>query len=98
MITKDERLQHRVEQRRGERALDEERGVCDCTEDKARAGTAGLLILAAAEEMLDEAHEVKEDTRISADFFIAGFALFGRAGGAAERTSTNPHHPRCGPA
>ena len=42
----------------------------------ALAFTAGLLILAAVEEMLGEAHEVAEDNRISAAFFIGGFALF----------------------
>ncbi|MCB5177549.1 ZIP family metal transporter [Microvirga lenta] len=42
----------------------------------ALAFTAGLLILAAVEEMLGEAHDVAEDTRFSAAFFIGGFALF----------------------
>ena len=42
----------------------------------ALAFTAGLLILAAVEEMLGEAHEVAEDNRTSAAFFIGGFALF----------------------
>ena len=42
----------------------------------ALAFTAGLLILAAVEEMLGEAHEVAEDSKVSAAFFIGGFALF----------------------
>lgn len=42
----------------------------------ALAFTAGLLILAAVEEMLEEAHEAEEDSRAAAAFFIGGFALF----------------------
>lgn len=42
----------------------------------ALAFTAGLLVLAAVEEMLGEAHEAAEDTRITAGFFVGGFALF----------------------
>ena len=42
----------------------------------ALAFTAGLLILAAVEEMLGEAHDASEDSRLSAVFFIGGFALF----------------------
>ncbi|MFC4171554.1 ZIP family metal transporter [Microvirga sp. GCM10011540] len=42
----------------------------------ALAFTAGLLILAAIEEMLGEAHEAADDTRYTAAFFIGGFALF----------------------
>lgn len=38
--------------------------------------TAGLLILAAVEEMLGEAHEAADDSRVTAAFFIGGFALF----------------------
>lgn len=37
---------------------------------------AGLLILAAVEDMLEEAHESREDTRLSVLFFLAGFVLF----------------------
>ncbi|MCT9000310.1 ZIP family metal transporter [Chelativorans intermedius] len=42
----------------------------------ALAFTAGLLILAAVEEMLTEAHESAEDTRTTAAFFLGGFVLF----------------------
>ncbi|MDP9313415.1 MAG: ZIP family metal transporter [Chloroflexota bacterium] len=42
----------------------------------ALAFTAGILLLAAVEEMIQEAHEAAEDTRLSAGFFIGGFALF----------------------
>ncbi len=42
----------------------------------ALAFTAGLLILAAVEEMLGEAHEVADDTRYTGAFFVAGFAVF----------------------
>lgn len=38
--------------------------------------TAGLLIVAAVEEMLSEAHESKEDTHASVLAFVGGFALF----------------------
>lgn len=42
----------------------------------ALAFTAGILSLAAAEEMMKEAHEASEDVTWSAGFFIVGFALF----------------------
>jgi ZIP family zinc transporter len=42
----------------------------------ALAFTAGLLILAAVEEMLGEAHDAADDSRLTAAFFIGGFALF----------------------
>lgn len=42
----------------------------------ALAFTAGILSLAAAEEMMEEAHQACEDVPWSAGFFIAGFALF----------------------
>lgn len=42
----------------------------------ALAFTAGVLLIAAVEDMLQEAHEAAEDTRYSAAFFISGFALF----------------------
>lgn len=41
----------------------------------ALAFTAGILLLAAVEEMIREAHEAAQDTRLSAGFFIGGFAL-----------------------
>lgn len=37
---------------------------------------SGLYVLAAVEDMLEEAHEGAEDTRWSAISFVAGFALF----------------------
>ena len=40
------------------------------------AFTAGILLIAAVEEMMREAHEAAEDTHGSAGFFIGGFALF----------------------
>ncbi|WEX07988.1 ZIP family metal transporter [Chelativorans sp. AA-79] len=42
----------------------------------ALAFTAGILLIAAVEEMLKQAHEVAEDTRLSAAFLIGGFSLF----------------------
>ena len=42
----------------------------------ALAFVAGLLMVAAAEEMMSEAHESREDTRYSVLAFIGGFALF----------------------
>lgn len=38
--------------------------------------TAGLLMVAAVEEMLSEAHESKDDTKSSIFAFVGGFALF----------------------
>lgn len=37
---------------------------------------AGLLVVAAVEDMLEEAHESREDTSSSVLWFVAGFALF----------------------
>ena len=37
---------------------------------------AGLYTLAAVEEILEQAHETRKDTRYSAISFVAGFALF----------------------
>ncbi|MDJ0390301.1 hypothetical protein QMO56_19500 [Roseomonas sp. E05] len=37
---------------------------------------AGLLTVAAVEDMLEEAHEAREDNRLSVLAFIAGFAFF----------------------
>lgn len=52
------------------------RGQHEAFQLTALAFTAGLLILAAVEEMLGEAHETADDTHITAAFFIGGFALF----------------------
>ena len=37
---------------------------------------AGLLTVAAVEDMLEEAHEAREDTRLSILAFVGGFSLF----------------------
>lgn len=42
----------------------------------ALAFTAGVLQIAAVEDLMREAHEAEEDTRWSSMFFIGGFALF----------------------
>ena len=52
------------------------RGQSESLQLTALAFTAGLLLLAAVEEMLGEAHETADDTSITAAFFIGGFALF----------------------
>jgi ZIP family zinc transporter len=52
------------------------RGRGEALQLTALAFTAGILLLAAVEEMLQEAHEAAEDTRLSAAFFLGGFALF----------------------
>ena len=48
----------------------------------ALAFTAGILLIAAVEDLLREAHGAAADTRLSAAFFIGGFALFTRLGAA----------------
>lgn len=50
--------------------------AADIWKFSALAFTAGILSLAAAEEMMTEAHEASEDGIWSAGFFIVGFALF----------------------
>lgn len=52
------------------------RGQSEVLQLTALAFTAGLLAIAAVEEMMTEAHEAAADTRFSAAFFIGGFALF----------------------
>lgn len=42
----------------------------------ALALTAGLLVVAAVEDMVREAHETADDTRASTAAFVGGFALF----------------------
>ena len=49
------------------------------------AMVAGLLTVAAIEDMLDEAHDAQEDTRRSVLAFIGGFALFALVSGGLER-------------
>lgn len=52
------------------------RGQGDALKLAGLAFIAGLLVVAAVEEMLKEAHESAEDTRASSLFFIGGFAMF----------------------
>jgi ZIP family zinc transporter len=52
------------------------RGQSETLQLATLAFTAGILLIAAVEDMLREAHEAAEDTRFSAGFFIGGFALF----------------------
>ena len=40
------------------------------------AFVAGLLTVAAVEDMLEEAHEARQDNRSSVVAFVAGFVLF----------------------
>lgn len=52
------------------------RGQGEALQLSGLAFTAGILLIAAVEEMMREAHEAAEDTHGSAAFFIGGFALF----------------------
>ncbi|MEQ9637837.1 MAG: ZIP family metal transporter [Devosia marina] len=52
------------------------RGAPDDVKYVALSFVAGLLVLAAVEDMLKEAHEAKTDTRKSSLAFVGGFALF----------------------
>ena len=52
------------------------RGQSEALKLSALAFTAGVLQIAAVEDLMREAHEAAEDTRWSAAFFIGGFALF----------------------
>lgn len=52
------------------------RGQGDAIQVTALVFLSGLYVLAAVEDMLEEAHERAEDTRGSAFAFLAGFALF----------------------
>ena len=52
------------------------RGAPDAAKLAALAFAAGLLSVAAVEDMLEEAHGAREDTRGSVLAFIGGFALF----------------------
>lgn len=49
--------------------------------------TAGLLTVAAVEEMMAEAHESAEDTKLSVLAFAGGFALFALVSSYFERSS-----------
>lgn len=52
------------------------RGAPEVAKLAALAFAAGLLSVAAVEDMLEEAHEAREDTRGSVLAFVGGFALF----------------------
>ncbi|MGJ0533354.1 ZIP family metal transporter [Methylocystis sp.] len=52
------------------------RGQSEALKLSALAFTAGILQIAAVEDLMKEAHEAAEDTRWSSIFFIGGFALF----------------------
>lgn len=52
------------------------RGQSDIWQMSALSFTAGLLALAAVEDMLSEAHESTEDTKTSLLLFTGGFVLF----------------------
>jgi len=52
------------------------RGQDEALKLAALAFTAGILQIAAVEDLMKEAHEAAEDTRWSSMFFIGGFALF----------------------
>ncbi|MDO9501447.1 ZIP family metal transporter [Falsiroseomonas sp.] len=52
------------------------KGASDEVRMAALAFVAGLLTVAAVEDMLEEAHEAREDNRLSILAFVGGFALF----------------------
>ena len=52
------------------------KGASDAVRMAALAFVAGLLTVATVEDMLEEAHEVREDNRLSVLAFVGGFALF----------------------
>ncbi|MGK7296855.1 MAG: ZIP family metal transporter [Candidatus Wenzhouxiangella sp. M2_3B_020] len=52
------------------------RGAPDAAKHAALTFVAGLLTVAAVEDMLEEAHEAAGDTRSSTLAFVGGFALF----------------------
>ncbi|MCS0494000.1 peptidoglycan-binding protein [Ancylobacter sp. MQZ15Z-1] len=52
------------------------RDLSDTMKYAALAFTVGILLLAAIEEMMKEAHESADDTHLSSALFIGGFALF----------------------
>lgn len=60
------------------------RDQSDALKLSALAFTAGLLTVAAVEEMIGEAHESARDTRASILFFAGGFALFTLVSGCFE--------------
>jgi ZIP family zinc transporter len=52
------------------------RGASEGAKMAALAFAAGLLTVAAVEDMLEEAHEARADNRLSVLAFVCGFALF----------------------
>lgn len=52
------------------------RQASDVAQQAALVGTAGLFTVAMFEDMIREAHETEEDSRVSTLSFIAGFAAF----------------------
>ena len=52
------------------------RGASEGIKIAALAFVAGMLAVAAVEDMLEEAHEAREDTRGSVLAFVGGLALF----------------------
>lgn len=52
------------------------RGQVDAVKYAALVFTAGLILVAAVEEMIRGAHEAAPDSRLSAASFVTGFALF----------------------
>lgn len=58
------------------------RDAAEAVQYIARVVTAGLFTVAAFEDMIHEAHEADEDSRISTLALIGGFGLFGFVSGA----------------
>jgi len=52
------------------------RGQSETVKFAGLAFVAGLLLIAAVEDMIAEAHETREDSRASTASFVGGFALF----------------------
>ncbi|MBL0422525.1 hypothetical protein JI739_19420 [Ramlibacter sp. AW1] len=61
------------------------RGVAEAWKMGALAFVAGLLALAAVEDMISEAHESGEDTKWSMLAFTGGFVLFVLVSAGLER-------------
>ena len=70
------------------------RGAPDAAKLAALAFAAGLLSVAAVEDMLDEAHEAREDTHGSVLAFVGGLALFVLVSAGLETVlGDDPHDP-----
>ena len=81
------------------------RNVSEPVQFAALVFVAGLLTVAAVEDMMEEAHEAREDTRMSILAFVGGFALFtlvsagfetllGQGGGAQSGAGSDPRQTR----